>query len=318
MLKRSLILMALAALAAAPGAASAADTVVVPGADARQMTALDGTIVWVSGKFPNHTLMQRDTDGTITPVAGAPRATYFSIDLGHDGAGKLVLTYLRCSGTKNCKAYSDDLAGHRVTFKHLAPKRCALTAAPARWGSRVAYGLGCSKLTGKPNVHDAKRSGLFVRKGAGPPKHLRLPRNATKFRIDGVQWVDLRGTKVGAVVADIYSYAFSQSVDGTHLRSAFVAASEGDSDESVRGLSLGTGGALWTLIDAVHTGDPNQARISRLQASGCTHSEIQANPTEAAEGYRAEAMAVDGDTIYLYAPGTGIVIHEFSPSSTCR
>lgn len=316
MLKRSLIL--LAALAAAPGAASAADRVVVRGADARQMTALDGTIVWVSGKFPNHTLMQRGPDGTIKPVAGAPRATYFSIDLGHDGAGKLVLTYLRCAGTKNCKAYSDDLAGHRVTFKRLAPKRCTVTAAPARWGSRVAYGLGCSKLTGKPNVHDPKRSGLFVRKGAGAPKHLRLPRNATKFGIDGVQWVDLRGTKVGAVVADIYSYAFSQGVDGTHLRSAFVAASEGESDESVRGLSLGTGGALWTLVDAVHTGDPNQARISQLQASGCTHSEIQANATEAAEGYRAEAMAVDGDTIYLFVPGTGIVIHEFSPSSTCR
>jgi hypothetical protein len=318
MLKRTLIpLLALAAAAAAPAGASAADTVVVPGADASQMTALDGTVVWVSGAFPNHVLMQRSPDGTITPVAGAPTATYLSIDLGHDGAGRLVLTYIRCAGTKHCKAYSDDLAGHRVTFKRLAPARCALTTAPARWGSRVAYGLDCSKLTGRPNVHDRRRSGLFVRRGVGAPKHLRLPKDAVKFGIDRVRWADLRGTKVGAVVADVYSYAFSQTIDGTHLRSAFVAASEGESDENVRGLSLGTGGALWTLVDAVHTGDPNQARISRLGASGCADVETLANATPAAEGYRAEAMAVDGDTVYLFAPGTGIVIHEFSPSSTC-
>jgi hypothetical protein len=317
MIKHPLVsLLTLAALVAAPGAASAADTVVVPGADARQMTALDGTVVWIAGKFPNHTLMQRSPDGTVAPVVGAPRATYLSIDLGHDGAGKIVLTYLRCSGTKSCKAYSDDLAGHRVTYKRLAPRRCTLTAAPARWGSRVAYGLGCSKLTGKPNVHDPKRSGLFVRKGAGAPKRLRLPKPAARFAIDNVQWVDLRGTTVGAVVADVYSYAFSQTVDGTHLRSAFVAASEGESDESVRGLSLGAGAALWTLVDAVHTGDPNQARISSLAASGCSDAEILANPSQAAEGFRAEAMAVDGDTIYLYAPGAGIVIHDFSPSSS--
>lgn len=318
MIKHTLVsLMTLAALAAAPAAASAADTVVVPGADARQMTALDGTVVWVSGKFPSQTLMRRSPDGTIAPLA-APVATYRSIDLGHDGAGKLVLTYIRCAGTKRCKAYSDDLAGHRVTFKHLAPERCALTAAPARWGSRVAYGLACSKLRGKPNVHEPKRSGLFVRKGAGAAKHLRLPKDAVKFGIDAVQWVDLRGTKVGAVVADVYSYAFSQSVDGTRLRSAFVAASEGDSDENVRGLSLGTGGALWMLVDATHTGDPNQARIYRLDASGCVGSETLAKPTPADEGYRADALAVDGETVYLDAPGTGIVIHEFVPSSICR
>jgi hypothetical protein len=318
MITRPLVLLlTLAALAAAPGAAAAADTSVVPGADARQITALDGTLVWVSGRFANHTLMQRSPDGIITPVVGAPKATYPSIDLGHDGAGKLVLTYLRCLGTKRCKAYSDDLAGHRATYRRLAPRRCTLTAAPSRWGSRVAYGLGCSKLAGRPNVHDPKRSGLFVRRGTGAPKRLRLPKPATRFVVDNVRWVDLLRTRVGAVVADIYSYAFSQTVDGTHLRSSFVAASEGESDESVRGLSLGAGGALWTLVDAVHTGDPNEARISKLGASGCAGSEVLANASEADEGYRAEAMAVDGDTIYLYAPAVGIVTHEFSPSSSC-
>lgn len=318
MIKRTLLLLsALAALGAAPSAASAADAVVVPGADARQMTALDGTVVWVAGKFPNHTLMQRHPDGTIAPVAGAPVANYPSIDLGHDGTGDLVLTYLRCSGTKRCKAYSDDLAGHRVSYKRLAPKRCALTAAPARWRSRVAYGLSCSKLHGRPNVHDRLRSGLFVRKGAVAPKHLRLPKDAIRFGIDNVQWVDLRGTTVGAVVADIYSYAFSQTVNATHLSARLVAASEGESDEQVRGLSLGTGGALWMLVDASHTGDPNEARISRLGASSCIETESLANPTAATEGYRAEAMAVDGDTIHLFEAGIGIVTHEFIPSSSC-
>jgi hypothetical protein len=319
MLKRSLIsLLTLAAVAAAtPAVAGAADTVLVPSVEAQRMTALDGTLVWVSGAFPNQTLMQRSSDGTVAPVAGAPTATYRSVDLGHDGSSRLVLTYVRCTGTKNCKAYSDNLAGTRNTYKKLVPTRCELTSAPSRWGSRVAYGLSCDKLRGKPNVHDRTRSGLFVRKGSAAAKRLRLPKDAVKFGVDFVNWVDLRGTKVGAVASDIYSYAFSQSVNANALSSRFIAGSEGESDEHVVGMSLGSGGALWTLVDALHVGDPNQARITRLVGGNCDETETLSNATLDDDSYRYTALAVDGTTLMLNAPTIGIVTHPFAPSTTC-
>jgi hypothetical protein len=322
MLKRTLVsLLTLTALgAAAPAVAGAADTVVVPAVKPQRMTALDGTLVWVQGAFPNNTLMQRNPDGTIAPVQGAPKASYRSIDLGHDSNGKLVLTYLRCAGTKGCKPYSDDLAGHRVTFKHLAPARCTVSAAPARWGSRVAYGLDCDKPTGKQGVHDAKRSGLFVRKGSAAPRQLKRPKDAIHFDVDFVRWVDLRGTTVGAAVTDVYSYAFSEMVNGTHLKFTFAAASEGDSDENIVGQSLGAGGVLWTLVDSEHAGDPNEARITKLLGADCTDAETLTNPPgpNDEDGYRADTLTVDGSTLYLYVAGTGIVTHTFSATSTCK
>ncbi len=319
MLIRTLVsILALAALAATPATVDAAEAVIVPGADAQQLTALDGTVVWVSGAFPTQTLMQRGPDGSIARVTGAPTATYRSIDLGRDGQGELVLTYIRCAGTRNCKAYSDDLSGRRVSFKRLTPQRCQLTAAPARWGSRVAYGLFCSKLGDAPG-HDARRTGLFVRKGSAAAKRLQTPKDARKFGIDFVRYVDLRGTNVAAAVTDIYSYAFSQTVNGSNLRSDFVGGSEGDSEAQIVGQSLGSGMLLWTLVDAFHAGDPNVSAISRIIDADCAEFESVENPRgpNEAEGYRYEAMAVDGRTIYLYAPGAGVVRHDFTASRPC-
>ena len=86
MIKRILLSVARRSrrLGAAP---AAADTVIVPGAEAQRMTALDRTVVWTTGKFPSQTLMQRSPDGTVGPVKGAPVAVYRSIDLGRDAQG---------------------------------------------------------------------------------------------------------------------------------------------------------------------------------------------------------------------------------------
>ncbi len=62
----------MAALVATVGAA-AADTVVAPDPAAEQVTALGGTLVWVSGDFGEQKLMQRDSNG-IAGVQGAPAA----------------------------------------------------------------------------------------------------------------------------------------------------------------------------------------------------------------------------------------------------
>lgn len=321
MLKRTFILLMAAVVAPvwAPGIARAADAVVVPGADASRMTALDGTLVWVSGRFPDQVLMQRNPDGSVAPVMGAPKASYLSLDLGRDSRGALLLTYARCAGTKSCRVISDDLAGRRAAFKRLAPRGCALTAAPSRWGRRVAYGLSCTRRRSGRRIVDHRRTGLFIRNGSAGARRLALPPDAVKFGIDRVSWVDLRGTNVAAAVSDVYAYAFTQTIGGGGLRSKLVATSEGDSDAHIRGLSLGTGGVLWTLVNAAHGGDPNLAIISRILASGCAESEALVTPPGPAEGdmYVAEAMAVDRATMYLYVPLIGIVAHDSVPLRPC-
>ena len=113
------------------------------------------------------------------------------------------------------------------------------------------------------------------------PRHLSHgDRRATP---DAVRWVDLRGANVGAAATDVFSFAFAQTIGGAKLRSELVAASEGDSDENVAGLAMGSGGALWTLVDAAHGGDRNVAVISRIGAAGCTESERLVNPAGRAE-----------------------------------
>jgi hypothetical protein len=290
--------------------ASAADTLVVPDPAAQHITALDGTIVWVSGAFGHQKLMQRTADGVVAPVRGTREArSYRSIDLGHDSDGALRLTYLRCDSGSACKALWNDLDGRRATFRGYEPKGCALTTAPAWWRQRLAYGLACVKGGKADNV----RSGLYVKTRGQSPRRLRLPKDAVKFGADEITAVDLRGTRVAAIAADIYEYSFSQTVGGHSMWSQLVAASEGDSDAHARGLALGTGGAQWTLTDAEHAGDPKETLIFRL-AGDCLRTERIATPESGA--FAATGLAVDGARVYLLVPGAGIVTHELAPGPT--
>jgi hypothetical protein len=321
--------LTLAALAVVPGSGGAAHTRVAGGAVAQRMTALDGVVVWVSGSGSQSTLMQRAADGTVTPVRGAPAASYRSIDLGHDARGDLVLTYLSCAPAKRCDAWSDDLLGHRARFKHLAATRCKLTTAPARWRDRVAYGQICTRKhpVASETTHAARRSGLFVRRGGGAAQRLRLPYPAVHvygYAVD-VRWVDLRGDNVGAVIVNPDSYvfytAYTQRVDGTHLRASDTGYGGEDSpgpSVSVKGLSLGAGGLLWTLdASSPFAGAPGAAIVRKGLAcaggrSSCAHGDACTQAEDTSMG-AAQAMAVDGDRIYLYVPGTGIVAHAFVP-----
>jgi hypothetical protein len=309
MLTRTMLLLGAAAALAAPAAAATADTTVAPDPTARSVSALDGALVWVSGAYGHERLMYKAPGGPAR-VPGTPEAkSYASIDLGRDAGGRLVLTYLRCRSAGRCTALRDDLQGHRASIRGLTPQGCALSTAPAMWRNRVAYGLDCND----------RPLGLYVKTGSGAPRRLPRPHDAVKFGSRSIDWVDLRGTRVGAVAADVYEYAFSQTITGTGLRSFLAAASEGDSDEHVVGLSLGAGGALWTLVDAEHVGDPNQAVIYRLTTGGCLDYESLANPPgpDQESGYRATALAVDGSSLFLTAPPTGIVNHAFAPEKAC-
>jgi hypothetical protein len=117
---------------------------------------------------------------------------------------------------------------------------------------------------------------------------------------------------VAAVAVDIYGYAFSGTRAGKRRHSYFVSASEGDSDEHTRGLALGAGGSLWSLVDAEHAGDPNEAVIYKGVAGCLEHETLQtpAGPDEEST-YRAIDLAQDSGTLYLVVPGTGIVTHDF-------
>jgi hypothetical protein len=305
-------LLAAAALAL-PATASAADSLVVPDPAAEQITALDGTVVWVSGKFGHQKLMQRSADGTISAVRGAPESRdYRTVDLGRSRSNTLVLTYLRCDTSSSCQPISDDLAGRRVTFSKLTRPGCTVNAGPSQWRRNLAYGLFC---TG--SAANRKRSGLYWKADGVPPRRLPLPKDAVKFGIRSVESVDLRGTQVAAVVADVYEYSFSQTLAGKGLRSFFAAGSEGDSDESARGLAIQSSATHWTLTDASHAGDPNEALIFRQTGSCLQRERLVSAPN--AESFLATDVAVDGATLYLLVPGTGIVTHTFTadPTLTC-
>ena len=312
------ILAALAALlvaASAPRAAHAATPVVADPA-AQDVTALDGTVVWVSGAPGAQTLMQHDARGD-RPVQGAPRAdAYRAIDLGRDRAGGLVLSYVRCATASACAARRDDLRGHRASFRGLERTRCSLTTAPAVWRTAAAYGLLCHAAGSR--AFDAARSGLYVKAVGHSARRLPLPRAATRAGATSITHVDLRGTRVAAVAADIYAFAFSQTTSGTAMQSMRAATSEGDGDERVAGLALGTTATLWTLTESSHAGDPNSARIARL-ARGCRTWETMTNPSGPAEaaGFPASALSADGTTVYVVVPGTGIVTHDFAPQVGC-
>jgi hypothetical protein len=298
-----------AAALALPATASAADTLVASDPAAQQLTALDGTIVWVSGAFGHQKLMQRTPDGVIAPVKGTREARWYrSIDLGHDSDGALRLTYLRCDTTSSCKALWNDLDGRRATFRKLALPKCAISTAPSWWRTRIAYGLDC---TG--SAANRRRTGLYVKNGSRAPRRLPLPKDAVKFGVNRIESVDLRATRVAAVAADIFEYVFSENVNGTGMASFLAAASEGDSDENARGLSLGGGGTLWALRDATHANDPKETIVFRV-VDDCLRLERMTTPPDG--DFAATEVGVDGTTLYLLVPGTGIVTHTFAPAAT--
>jgi hypothetical protein len=312
MTARSLLCAAAAALLAGCAAPTANAATIAADPTASEVAALDGTVVWVSGAAGAQTLMQRDGAG-VRPVRGAPAArSYRSIDLGHDRAGRLVLTYVRCPASGACATRHDDLHGHRASFTGLALTRCSTTTAPAVWRTNAVYGLLCRQRDGR--TFDAARSGLYVKADGRSPRRLPLPRAAVRDGATSITRVDLRGTRVAAVAADVSAYAFMETTAGRDISSARVATSEGDGDERAVALALGTTATLWTLTDSSHAGDPNAARISRLQGSCLTWQTLTnpAGPGEA-DGYPATALAADTRTVYLVVPGTGVVTHEFFP-----
>jgi hypothetical protein len=299
-----------AAVLAAPASACAADTLVVPDSAAKQVSALDGTLVWVSGEFGSQKLMQRTPDGIVSSVKGAPESrSYPLIDLGHDSDGDLLLTYKRCDSAKSCKVLWNDLDGRRATFRNLTLRGCTLSTAPSQWRTNVAYGLLCTRNATVDNA----RSGLYVKAKGKAPRRLALPKDAIKSGARLIEDVDLRASRVAALAADIYEYAFSQSLTGRAMWTLFAAASEGDSSADARGVALGTGGAQWTLTNAEHLDDPKQSIILRLVGTCLRRQNIQTPPSG---DYAATDLAVDANTLYLIVPGAGIVTQNFTPGPT--
>lgn len=305
---RPLIFAVLITIAlAAPATAAAADPVTVADPTATHVTALDGTIVWISHTAGFDVLMQKSAGG-VARVKTVPRAKLYSgIDLGHDTHGRLVLTYLRCKSFSSCTPIRDDLKGHRTSLHGLAPKGCRLSTAPAIWRSRTVAGADCPK---KP-----RQGGLYL-KTAGRLRHLPLPKDAVKFNTTHVTSVDIAGSRVGSVVADVFTYSFIETTDGKHIHAAMTADQEGDDDGNTVGFSI-SGASAWALTTFAHAGDPNESDIVRVQPS-CNGFEALKNASEAEEGFKATDIAVDGARVYLLEPGIGIVRHKFVPQRPCN
>jgi len=315
MTRRLPFAVAVCALAlAAPGAtaALAADAPLVADPAARELTALHGTLVWVTETASGRQRLMQRRGGVIAGVPGAPSARYYrSLDLGRDRRGRVVLTYLRCDTPSRCVVRRDDLAGHRTGVRNLTRRGCRLTTAPALWRDRAAYGLECR--TGRR--FDGRRSGVYVKDGTTAPRRIPRPAEAARFGVSLVGSVDLRRDRVAAVLSDVYSYAYSARLDGRDIRSLRAASSEGDSDEHAVGLALGPGGALWSLTTAQHAGDPFQTVINRLR-DGCRDFDVLTGaPGE--ERYPAVDLAVDGGSLLLAVPGRGVVAHAFAPDRPC-
>jgi hypothetical protein len=156
---------------------------------------------------------------------------------------------------------------------------------------------------------------------------LKLPTGAG----DSIRQVDLTATKVGAVAmhrgADLRhpgSYTvFAQTINGTNLRSRRESDSGDEGAPTIvsfLGLSLTTDGRLWTLTGAID-GDgsnvPNAATITWLGSSCRDVFSNAPTPNASQDDFPAESFAVDGSTIYLYIPGTGIVTHPFVSTNPC-
>jgi hypothetical protein len=310
MTRRALVLAVALALGLPSAAGAQAPVVVDP--EARQVTALGGTIVWVTGRpGAEQRLMQQSASGTRLLPGAPPARFYRTIDLGRDADNELVLTYTRCETPSRCVIRRDDLRGNRASIRGLALPGCELTTAPALWRTRAAYGLECRR----GRTLDPLRSGLYVKTGSGAPRRMPRPRDAARFGVSLVTSVDLRGTRTAAVLSDIFSYAFALNVDRTGLGSYLAGASEGDSDEHANGLALGSGGALWSLTTSQHSDDPLQAVVTRLRGT-CRESEILAS-APGTEQFPAIDLAVDGTALFVVVPGTGIVRRAFAPARPC-
>jgi hypothetical protein len=304
-------ILAVVALAV-PGVAAADTTIATdPGVSSSpgrgQMAALDGTIVWVSGDYPTEVLMQH-TDAGSARVAGAPQAlAYHSLDLGHDARGRLVLTYQRCASPTDCRTLRDDLHGHREGITGLTRPRCSLSAAPAIWGRRTAYGLYCHKP--RSDAVDEARSGLYVKTGSGTPRHLPRPRKAIRYHAATMTSVDLSGSRVSAVATGGYEYAFSETVTGRGLHSFLSVSGEQDGGEFTTAAVRGEGDSTLAMVEGPLQG-LDEAIVFRL-SGGCLESESVVDPE--GSGHPPSALAVDGPTLYLAVAGVGIVRHAFSP-----
>ncbi len=314
---KSILPILLAGALVAPPAAAAETVAADP--DARQVTALGGTVVWVSGQSPAK-LMQRTADGTISPVPGAgERAAYRNPDLGRNAQGELVLTYARCSTLTKCTYVRDDLAGSATAFKGLAPKQCALSATPAVWRASVAYALSCFERKGGKKVVDAARSGLYLKKGGRTPVRFTAPREARRAGALSITDVDLRGSQIAAVYEDVAAFAVVQSTSGSLRKVKRVASSEGDGDQRAAGVTIGTGDVrLWSLTRGSYAGDPATTIIQRI-ARTCDDFQTLTAP----EGPNRESdhplvdLSADGATVYAVDPGVGIVTHAYQAGAAC-
>jgi hypothetical protein len=305
------ILVAVGALCA-PAAANAETLVADPAAT--QAATLGGTIVWITGAAPQQKLMMRAPDGTVSAL-NSPVSGYRDVDLGRDSDGKLIATYARCTTPSKCIYLWDDLDGRRASFSHLPFKDCELSTTPARWRTRVVFGLGCFKRVKGKKVADNARSGLYYRQGTGKRIRLTAPKAVRAAGADSVTSVDIRGTNVAAVYADIAAYAVLRGVAaGSPAVAIRVGSSEGDTDQRARNVVLASTTTLFALTDSSYGGEPAQSIVNR-QTAQCHDYQVLTGPSE--DESPLLDLTAEGQTEYAVTPGVGITTFDYKPDVGC-
>lgn len=312
-MNRNLLPLAIVLAALAAPTAADAETIVAD-PEAQQVATLGGTIVWVSGEAPGQKLMQRAPDGTISAVNAPEAAHYRNLDLGRDSDGKILATYARCTTPADCVHLWDDLDGRRASFRHLPFRDCALSTTPARWRDRVVFGLGCTKRGNGRRVVDAARSGLYYRKGTGKRIRLTAPKRvrSANYVVDAV---DIRGTNVAALYADIDAYAVLRGVRrGSPATAMRTGSSEGDTDQRTIALSMAATTTVFALTQSFYGGDPAQSILHR-QTANCDDHQVLTGTSESQPPLLD--ITAEGTSEYVVRPGAGIETYEYKPDVGC-
>jgi hypothetical protein len=116
-------------------------------ANARDVDASDGVVVWVrdSGR---RTVLIRRVAGRVSHIPGVRSAGSFpELDLGRDARGRVLATYRRCDSSNRCRGpFVVDVrrGGERRPALHV-PRFCRRPREASLWGARIAYLLSCPR-----------------------------------------------------------------------------------------------------------------------------------------------------------------------------
>jgi hypothetical protein len=199
-MRRLLPLLALAALAAVPGAACA-DTTIGPLAGATTVKAWSGTAVLSvrDGADGSYRLATQRGGAAPRPLPGiAPADAPFDADIGPGPGGRAVIVFARCAAPGRCHLWRTTTAGGTETPIDGARATRGFESAPSVWGSRLVFARHYPGIKGSQQVYvrplDASRRVRSVRLPGVPTRECDEVTRCRTITDGTVPELELRGT----------------------------------------------------------------------------------------------------------------------------